>query len=63
MDITTDNLLTSKPVDGINHLQKLSHKKFESTRLILWNLFLITSGSLICAVAITGIAIFNPPGL
>ena len=42
MDITTDNLLTSKPVNGINDLQKLSHKKFESTRLVLWNLFLIT---------------------
>lgn len=57
MDITTDNLLTSKPVNRIDHLQKLSRKKFESTRAVLWNLFLITSGSLICALAINGILI------
>ena len=57
MDITNDNIISSKPISGIKHLQKLRHAKLESARLVLWNLFLITSGSLICALAINGILI------
>ena len=57
MDITKDNIVPAKPVQGARFLQKLGHDKFETTRLILWNLFLITSGSLICALAINGILI------
>ena len=57
MDITNDNIITSKPISGIKQLQKLHHAKLESARLVLWNLFLITSGSLICALAINGILI------
>jgi hypothetical protein len=49
MDIAKENIISSKPFSGIKHLQKL--------RLVLWNLFLITSGSLICALAINGILI------
>ena len=49
MDITRDNTITAKPISGIKQLQKL--------RQILWNLFLITSGSLICALAINGILV------
>ena len=57
MDITNDNIITSKPISGIKQLQGLRHAKLESARLVLWNLFLITSGSLICALAINGILI------
>ena len=57
MDITNDNIITSKPISGIKLLQRLRHAKLESARLVLWNLFLITSGSLICALAINGILI------
>ena len=49
MDIAHENIISSKPIRGIKHLEKL--------RLVLWNLFLITSGSLICALAINGILI------
>ena len=49
MDITNENIISSKPISAIKHLQKI--------RLVLWNLFLITSGSLICALAINGILI------
>ncbi len=49
MDITNGNIISPKPISGVKHLQKL--------RLVLWNLFLITSGSLICALAINGILI------
>ena len=49
MDITNENIISPKPLGGVKHLQKL--------RLVLWNLFLITSGSLICALAINGILI------
>lgn len=51
MDITNGNIIFSKPIRAIKHLQNL--------RLILWNLFLISSGSLICALAINGILIPN----
>ena len=51
------NIITSKPISRIKHLQKLRHEKLETVRLVLWNLFLITSGSLICAMAINGILI------
>jgi uncharacterized membrane-anchored protein YitT (DUF2179 family) len=51
MDITNGNIIFSKPISAIKHLQNL--------RLILWNLFLISSGSLICALAINGILIPN----
>ncbi len=57
MEITNDHIISSKPIDGIQHLQKLHHKKLEAIRLVLWNLFLITSGSLICALAINGVLI------
>ena len=57
MDITNDNIITSKPISGIKQLQRLRHAKLEGARLVLWNLFLITSGSLICALAINGILI------
>ena len=57
MDFTNDNIISSKPISGIKHLHKLRHAKLESARLVLWNLFLITSGSLICALAINGILI------
>jgi len=49
MDITSGNIIFPTPIRGIKHLQKL--------RLVLWNLFLISSGSLICALAINGILI------
>jgi uncharacterized membrane-anchored protein YitT (DUF2179 family) len=49
MDITRDTVIGSKPISGARHLQRL--------RQILWNLFLISSGSLICALAINGILI------
>jgi uncharacterized membrane-anchored protein YitT (DUF2179 family) len=49
MDITNENIISPKPLGGVKHLQKV--------RLVLWNLFLITSGSLICALAINGILI------
>ena len=57
MDIANDQIITSKPISGIKHLLKLRHEKFETTRLVMWNLFLISSGSLICALAINGILI------
>ena len=49
MDIARDPVITSKPVSEIKYLQRL--------RQILWNLFLLTSGSLIYALAINGILI------
>jgi uncharacterized membrane-anchored protein YitT (DUF2179 family) len=49
MNIANENIITSKPISGIKHFQKL--------RLVLWNLFLLTSGSLICALVINGIQI------
>ena len=49
MDIAKDHSIQPNPFSGIKQLQKL--------RLVLWNLFLITSGSLICALAINGILI------
>lgn len=49
MEITNENIISSNPISAIKHLQKI--------RLVLWNLFLITSGSLICALAINGILI------
>jgi uncharacterized membrane-anchored protein YitT (DUF2179 family) len=55
MDITNSDLISSKPYTSIKHLQKFQHEKLETIRLVLWNLFLITSGSLICALAINGI--------
>jgi len=51
MDITNGNIIFPKPISAIKRLQNL--------RLILWNLFLISSGSLICALAINGILIPN----
>jgi len=49
MDIANENIISSRPISGVKHLQTL--------RVVLWNLFLITSGSLICAMAINGILI------
>jgi uncharacterized membrane-anchored protein YitT (DUF2179 family) len=49
METVNDHIINTKPFSGIKHLQKL--------RVILWNLFLITSGSVICALAINGILI------
>jgi uncharacterized membrane-anchored protein YitT (DUF2179 family) len=49
MDIVNDQIVTSKPIGRIKQLQKY--------REILWNLFLITFGSLTCAIAINGILI------
>jgi uncharacterized membrane-anchored protein YitT (DUF2179 family) len=49
MDIAKENIISSKPLNGIKHLQML--------RSLLWNLFLIASGSVICALAINGILI------
>ena len=49
MDIANENIITSKTINGIKHFQKL--------RLVLWNIFLLTSGSLISALAINGILI------
>jgi uncharacterized membrane-anchored protein YitT (DUF2179 family) len=49
MEITNGHIISSGSISGIKHFQKL--------RLVLWNLFLITSGSLICALAINGILI------
>ena len=57
MEIANDNIITSKPISGIKHLRELRHAKLEKARLVLWNLFLISSGSLICALAINGILI------
>jgi uncharacterized membrane-anchored protein YitT (DUF2179 family) len=57
MDIVNDNIISSKSISGIKRLQKLHHDKVEATRVILWNLLLITSGSLICALAINGVLI------
>ncbi|MGD8290162.1 MAG: YitT family protein [Desulfobacterales bacterium] len=57
MEITKDNIISSKSINGTQFFQKLHQGKFESVRLVLWNLFLITSGSLICALAINGILI------
>jgi uncharacterized membrane-anchored protein YitT (DUF2179 family) len=49
MDFVNDNFIASKSLIWKNHLQNF--------RLVLWNLFLISSGSLICALAINGILI------
>jgi uncharacterized membrane-anchored protein YitT (DUF2179 family) len=49
MDIAKDNIIASKAINGIERLHQL--------RVVLWNLFLITSGSVICAMAINGILI------
>jgi uncharacterized membrane-anchored protein YitT (DUF2179 family) len=49
MDIAKGNIIPSEPLNGIKQLQRL--------RSVLWNLFLITSGSVICALAINGILI------
>ena len=49
MEITNGHIISSGSISRIKHFQKL--------RLVLWNLFLITSGSLICALAINGILI------
>jgi uncharacterized membrane-anchored protein YitT (DUF2179 family) len=57
MEITKDDIISSKPIIGIQFFQKFRQGKFEAFRLVLWNLFLITSGSLICALAINGILI------
>jgi uncharacterized membrane-anchored protein YitT (DUF2179 family) len=57
MNISNDNIISSKPLCGIDYFQKLRHEKFETVRLVLWNLILIASGSLICALAINGILI------
>ena len=57
MEIANDNIITSKPISRIKHLKKLRHAKLETARLVLWNLFLISLGSLICALAINGILI------
>ncbi len=57
MEITKDDIISSKSINGTPFLEKLRQGKFEIFRLVLWNLFLITSGSLICALAINGILI------
>jgi uncharacterized membrane-anchored protein YitT (DUF2179 family) len=57
MDITSDNLISSKPISGIKRLQKFPSKRIEAARSVLWNLFLLASGSLICALSINGILI------
>ena len=49
MDITKENIISPKPLNGVKHHQIL--------RSVMWNLFLITSGSIICALAINGILI------
>jgi uncharacterized membrane-anchored protein YitT (DUF2179 family) len=57
MDIANDNFISAKPFSGKKFLQKLRYNKFESVRSVLWNLFLIISGSLICAQSINGILV------
>ena len=57
MDVSSGNVIYSKPRGGIKQFQKLCQEKFISVRLVLWNLLLITSGSLICALAVNGILI------
>ena len=57
MDVTIGDIISSRPKRRIKHLQEFHREKLETIRLILWNLFLITSGSLICALAINGILI------
>jgi uncharacterized membrane-anchored protein YitT (DUF2179 family) len=49
MAIANGNIISPKPIGGMRHLRAF--------RLVLWNLLLITSGSLICALAINGILI------
>ena len=57
MDIAGNNIISEKPFSGIRLLQKLRRNKIETARTVLWNLFLIISGSLICAQSINGILI------
>jgi uncharacterized membrane-anchored protein YitT (DUF2179 family) len=57
MDVSSGNVIYSKPHSGIRQFQKLCQEKFETVRLVLWNLLLISSGSLICALAVNGILI------
>ena len=57
MDITNGNLISSKFISGIKRLPNFRNKRLEAARLVLWNLFLLTSGSLICALSINGILI------
>ena len=57
MEITKDDIIISKPINRTQFLQKFRQEKFEAVRIVLWNMFLITSGSLICALAINGILI------
>ncbi len=49
MDIAKENVIPSKALIGLKHLHQL--------RIALWNLFLISFGSVVCAVAINGILI------
>lgn len=57
MEIANNNVLPVKPGREMPHLRKLIQEKSKAFRSILWNLFLITSGSLICALAINGILV------
>ena len=59
MNLSDQNIIAPKPVKSISASQKLWRQAFEATRQMLWNLFLISSGSIICAMAVNGILIPN----
>ena len=57
MDIANDNIISAKPFSKTKLFQKIRHNKFETVRSVLWNFFLLISGSLICAQSINGILV------
>lgn len=57
MDVVNHKLAARLHMSGMLKFQQIWRETFESMRQILWNLLLITSGSIICAVAVNGILI------
>ena len=59
MNLSDQSVMEPKPVNSVSASQKLWREAYEATRQMLWNLFLISSGSIICAIAVNGILIPN----
>lgn len=59
MNLSDQNVIAPKPISSTSASQKLWREACEATRQMLWNLFLISSGSIICAIAVNGILVPN----
>ena len=57
MSVANSKTIVQKPLAGKAILQLFHRETLETMGQVLWNLFLITTGSVICAVAVNGILI------